>query len=298
MNVENSTSKPSTYKNMKSGSFYTAKTKKTIFNALFYFVVLAATVIVIVPTVFIIISSFKTETEIFASPWSLPSSFSFNTYVELFTKYNMGAYFKNSLFYAISGCFLCLVLAFPASYALSRMQWKGRGLVKLYLVSGLMVPIHAIMIPLYVIVSNVGISNKVALVFIYCVTAIPTALFLLIGNLKSIPISIEEAAVIDGCSIPQVLLTIIVPLSKGVISSVLIFSFLNIWNDLMLALVFLSNELDKTIQVGIVRFQDTYFTNYGLLLSAISMAIIPTIIIFSFLSSQIVSGVAAGAIKE
>jgi len=118
------------------------------------------------------------------------------------------------------------------------------------------------------------------------------------GNLKSIPISIEEAAVIDGCSIPQVLIKIIVPLSKGVISSVLIFSFLNIWNDLMLALVFLSNELDKTIQVGIVRFQDTYFTNYGLLLSAISVAIIPTIIIFSFLSSQIVSGISAGAIKE
>lgn len=274
------------------------KIKKNLFNTLFYLCMACVFVIVIVPIVFIIVSSFKTETQIFSSPWTLPGSVSFKLYGELFSQYNMGNYFVNSIFYSLGGCLVCLLLAFPAAYAICRMRWKGRRLALAYLVSGLMVPVHAILIPLYIMVSGTAVPANIALLFIYAVTAIPTALFLFIGNLKSLPVSIEEAAVIDGCSIPQTLLRIVAPLSRGVIASVVTFSFLNIWNDLMLALVFLSNEIDKTVQVGIMRFRDTYFTNYGLLLSAISVAILPTIIMFSILSKQIISGVTAGAVKE
>ena len=274
------------------------KARRRLQDALFYGLLILTTIVVIVPILFIVVSSFKTETQIFSSPWSLPDSLDFSVYGELFTRYNMGNYFANSITYALGGCVICLALTFPAAYAIARMRWKASKLALGYLVSGLMVPVHAIMIPLYIMVSRTPISNNTALLLIYAVTTIPTALFLFIGNLKAIPVSIEEAAVIDGCTIPKLLWHIIVPVSRGVIASVTIVSFLNIWNDLMLALVFLSNELEKTVQVGIMRFSDTYFTNYGLLLSAISVAIVPTILLFFVLSKQIITGITAGAVKE
>lgn len=274
------------------------KCKRYAWNVLFYGILCLAAAVVIVPILFIILSSFKDDTTIFSQPAALPEKFDFSTYIALFEEYNMGTYFSNSLFYAFSGCVLCLCLAFPAAYALTRMRWKGRTLSQAYLLSGLMIPIHSIVIPLYILTSKAHISNKLALVLIYAITALPTALFLFMGNLKSIPVSIEEAAVMDGCSIAQVLMRIVAPLSRGVIASVVIFSFLNIWNDMMLALIFLSEELDKTIQVGIMRFQGSYYTNYPLLLSAISVAIIPMVILFFFMSRQIISGVTVGAVKE
>lgn len=272
--------------------------KKRVLSLIYYCIALTACVIILTPIIFIIISSFKTETQIFAAPWSLPQAISFSTYYEIFANYNMGNYFANSIFYSTVSCLICILITFPAAYALSRMHWKASKLTMAYLVSGLMIPIHSILVPLYITVSKIQISNKFALVFIYAAATIPTALFLFVGNLKSIPMSIEEAAVIDGCSIPQLLLRIVLPLSRSVTASVIVFSFLSVWNDLMLALVFLSNETEKTIQVGIMRFKDTYFTNYGFLLSAIVVAIIPTIILFAFLSKQIVSGLTAGAVKE
>ena len=275
-----------------------SRIKTNFFTFLYYLISLTFSAIIIIPIIFIFFSSFKTETEIFSSPWSLPQTFSMSTYREIFLNYNMGNYFINSIFYAVTGCAICLALTFPASYAICRMRWKARNIALSYLASGLMIPIHAILVPLYIFVNRIQIPNKAALIFIYAASTMPTALFLFVGNLKSLPVSIEEAAIIDGCSIPNLLVRIVLPLSKSVGASVAVFSFLDIWNDLMLALVFLSNELDKTIQVGIMRFMDTYFTNYGYLLSAIIVAIIPTILLFAFLSKQIVGGLTAGAIKE
>lgn len=272
--------------------------KKQVLNFIYYFFLSIAAVIILVPILFIAMSSFKTETQIFSSPWSLPEAIRFNTYLEIFTNYNMRDYFSNSIFYSIASCLICLAITFPAAYAICRMRWRARNLAMAYLVSGLMIPIHSIMVPLYIAVSKTQLPNKYALVFIYAAATIPTALFLFVGNLKSIPISMEEASVIDGCSIPRLLLKIILPLSRSVIASVIVFTFLSVWNDLMLALIFLSNETEKTIQVGIMRFKDTYFTNYGYLLSAIVVAIIPTIVLFAFLSRQIVVGLTAGAVKE
>lgn len=275
-----------------------SRAKRRLFTFLYYLISISSAIIIIVPIIFIFLSSFKTESEIFSSPWSFPKEFSFDTYIEIFLNYNMGNYFCNSIFYAVTGCAICLLLTFPASYAICRMRWKFSRLAMSYLASGLMIPIHAILVPLYIFISRTHIPNKIALVFIYAASTMPTALFLFVGNLKSLPISMEEAAVIDGCSVPAMLIRIVLPLSKSVGATVTVFSFLNIWNDLMLALVFLSNELEKTVQVGIMRFMDTYFTNYGYLLSAIIVAIVPTVILFAFLSRQIVGGLTAGAIKE
>jgi len=272
--------------------------KKRLFSTLYYVILLISTVIILIPIIFIIISSFKTETQIFSSPWSLPASLDFSTYYEIFVHYNMVNYFSNSIFYSIVSCFICLVLTFPASYAICRMRWRASKYVMAFLVSGLMIPVHAIIVPLYITVSKAQLPHNFALIFIYAAATIPTALFLFVGNLKSIPVSIEEAAVIDGCSIPRLLMSIIYPLSRSVMASVIVFTFLSVWNDLLIALIFLSNERDKTIPVGIMRFIDSYFTNYGFLLSALVVTIIPTIILFAFLSKYIVKGLTAGAVKE
>lgn len=272
--------------------------KKRIFSALYYLILLIATVIIIIPIIFVVISSFKSETQIFSAPWSLPETLSFSTYYEIFAHYNMVNYFSNSLFYSSVSCIFCVALTFPASYAICRMRWRASRYVMALLVSGLMIPVHSIVVPLYIFVSKTNLPHNIALVMIYAAATLPTALFLFVGNLKSIPVSIEEAAIIDGCSIPQLLVRIIIPLSRAVMASVIVFTFLSVWNDFLLALIFLSNERDKTIPVGIMRFIDTYFTHYGYLLSAISVTIIPIIILFAVFSKHIVRGLTAGAVKE
>jgi raffinose/stachyose/melibiose transport system permease protein len=251
--------------------------KKMFFRILYVVIILFVSVIVLFPMIFIISSSFKTEEMIFSSPWSLPTKISFKTYITLFQRFNMGNYLVNSVFYALCGsCFCCLIA---------------------YLISGLMIPIHGILVPLFITMSKLHISNKFALLMIYVSSSIPTALFLFIGNLKALPFSVEESAIMDGCTLPQVVRKIVLPVSQSVIASVIIVTFLSIWNDLLLALVFLGNEKEKTIQVGIMRFQDDQYTNYGLLLSAIVMAILPMVVIFECFSKQIVSGMTAGAVK-
>jgi raffinose/stachyose/melibiose transport system permease protein len=184
-----------------------------------------------------------------------------------------------------------------AAYGIGRMKWKLSGLTLSLLLTGLMIPIHSILVPLYITVSKFHLPNNVALLLIFIASTIPTSVFIIIGFLKGIPRTIEESAVIDGCSIPRVFISIICPMIKPAIATVTIFNFLAVWNDLMLSLIFLNEENTKTIQLGILRFQGAYFSDYRLLLSGIVVALIPSILVYLVMSEKLVNGVSAGAIK-
>lgn len=271
--------------------------KKKILGAVQYVFLSVGALLVAFPLLFTLVSSLKTNEEIFGSPWLLPESPDFSSYTELFTRFNLHVYFFNSMFYAVAVCVVSLVVVTMAAYGLTRMKWRFSRLAMGFLLTGIMVPLHAILVPLYITVSKMRIPNQFALTMIFIASAIPTSVFLISGFLKGIPRTIEESAVIDGAGLPRVFISIVCPMITPVLATVTIFNFMSVWNDLMLSLIFLSEESKKTLQLGILRFQSAFYSDYGMLLSAIVVAVIPTVVVYLFMSERIINGITAGAVK-
>ena len=167
----------------------------------------------------------------------------------------------------------------------------------MYFLLGIMVPIHALLVPLYIAVSKMNMSNVAGLILIYIASAIPTAIFILTGYLKGIPSELEEAAVIDGATVGVLFRKVIFPISKPSLATVTILTFLGVWNDLILGLIFLNEEKTKTIQLFIAQFSGAHYTNYGNMLSSIVIAMCPMIIVYLIMSDKLVNGMMQGAVK-
>lgn len=272
--------------------------KQRALTVLKYIFLWGYAVLILFPLLFILISSFKDNEGIFTDPWGLPAVFHWETYMQLFTKYAMGMNFVNSFYYSTAGCVLSLLVCITAAYAIARMRWRYSGAMMGFFLLGLMIPAHSTIIPLYISAFKAGVKDpRISLVLIFAAFSIPTTVYILAGFMKNIPREMEEAAVMDGSSIPGALARIIVPLLKPAIATVTIFTFLSIWNDLLFSLIFINNEKYNNIQLAITKFQGSYGSKYGSLLSAIVVSIIPTIIVYILLQDKIVKGMTAGAVK-
>lgn len=161
-----------------------------------------------------------------------------------------------------------------------------------------MVPIHATLIPLYIIFSKIGLINSlIGLIIPYTVFAFPMTIYILSNFFSSLPREIEEAAVIDGCGLWEVFIKIILPISSPGLATVSIFGFVASWNELLVAMIFSTNDTAKTLPVGLTNFVGTYSTNYAPMLAAIVLAMLPTIIIYCLFSNRIIAGMTAGSVK-
>lgn len=271
--------------------------KKNGVNILRYFIFIGLFCIVILPLIFIFITSFKSNDEIFMNPWGMPEDFSIASYVQVFTEYKILRFLVNSIVYASVVCVVVVIISSMASYAIARMHWKFNKVCMNYFLLGIMIPIHSLLVPLYISVSRMRITNVVALILIYIANSVPTAIFILTGYLAAIPVELEEAAVIDGASVRNLFLKVIVPLLKPSVATITILTFLGIWNDLMMGLIFLTKENNKTIQLFISQFKGDHFTNYSVLLSSIIISTVPMIIVYLFMSDRLINGMTAGAVK-
>ena len=271
--------------------------KKRVLSVLRYAFLFTGLLLVVLPMLFIFISSFKTSAELYGSPWALPSAWDFSPYVKLFTNYGFGRAFLNSAYYSVAGCVLTVVLVTPCAYAIARMRWKLSKLALGFVMLGIMIPIHAIVIPLYITVSRVNITKPVMLLLIYIATSIPTSLFIMAGFMETIPSEMEEAAVLDGCAIPQTFLRIICPLVTPSLATITILNFNGIWNDYMLALIFLSGGKYQTVQLAVTNFDSSRATNYPMLLSAIIVVLVPSVVVCCLMTDKLTAGITAGAVK-
>lgn len=275
---------------------YGAKLK--CFSVIKYAFMFIVSIAVIYPIFFVFILSFKTSDEIFLKPFSFPDKIRFSVYLEVLFKFKLAQNMMNSLYYAFTSVLLTLAVCLLAAYAISRMKWKLSKTFMSLLLTGILVPFHSMVIPLFITVSKLGINEpKVILVLLFTAFGIPTTIFILVSFLQDIPRSIEESAVIDGCSIWRLIRSIIIPLMKPAIATVCIFNFLNSWNDLLLSIIFINKDSDKTLQMGIQTFQGAYMSRYDYILSSVVIAVIPTIVIYIFLQSKIIEGITAGAVK-
>ncbi|MCR4786831.1 MAG: carbohydrate ABC transporter permease [Lachnospiraceae bacterium] len=272
--------------------------KVTPVTILIYIFFVIMTVIYLAPLLWVFSVSFKTNGEIFTDPFALPKSLFIDNYVFAWTAGKLGIAMVNSLFVCVITLLLSMFLGSTVSFAIGRMKWKISGLVMVYFMMGMMIPVHCVLIPLFTRFAKVGLSNNLwGLILPYLTFSLPTTIFIMTGFFKSLPNELVESACIDGCSIYQIFGRICLPLSKTGLFVTGLMTFVANWNELLLAMVFISDDTKKTLPVSLSKFVGPYNTNYSQMFAAIVIAIIPTILVYCVFSNQIVDGLTAGAVK-
>jgi raffinose/stachyose/melibiose transport system permease protein len=241
----------------------------------------------IFPIIWILYSSFKTTKEFALSIISLPSQIHLINYLNVFTKTQMLVYFTNSFFISTIAVVLILGIGFVTGYLLARYSFKGRNIIYVLFLFGMIVPVHGLLIPLFIQFKLIGLLDKrITLLFPYVAFGLPLAIFLIESFIRTIPIEIDEAAYIDGSSVYRTMAQIIFPICRPVIATVIILAFLNAWNEFPFALVLLKSEKLKTVPIGLASFSGMYNANYPGMMAALVIAIAPIIIIYLFFSKN------------
>lgn len=276
----------------------TLGTRKRIGKALFWTVLAAYGILTLYPLFWLFISAFKTNAEFMNRPFGLPEVWQFENIAKAWKSSKMATAFMNSLLVAMCSLALTLFVSSLASYVLSRFRFRFKGWILGFFVVGMLIPIHSTLVPLFILMKQMSLLNTYwALVLPYTAFALPTAIFVLTAYLVSIPKEIEEAAYIDGSGLWGVFFRLMLPVSLPAISTVTILSFLHFWNDFSFALVFISKSSLKTLPLSIATFADGYQTDYSLTLAAMTIAVIPTIVIYLLFQEQVMKGMTAGAVK-
>ncbi len=272
--------------------------KVSVLQILIYIFLCAMVVIYLAPLLWVFSVSFKTNAEIFTNPFGLPQSVFFDNYMFAWVAGRLGTAMVNSLIVCVVTLLLSMFLGSTVSFAIGRMKWKLSGFVMIYFMMGMMIPVHCVLIPLFTRFAKIGLSNNLwGLILPYLTFSLPTTIFIMTGFFKSLPNELLESACIDGCSIYQIFGRICLPLSKTGLFVTGLMTFVANWNELLLAMAFISDDNRKTLPVSLSRFVGQYNTNYSQMFAAIIIAIVPTVIVYCTFSNQIVDGLTTGAVK-
>lgn len=274
------------------------KEKLKISKVLIYCFLIILALIYLLPLVWVFSVSFKTNAEIFTSPFSIPQALNFENYEVAWNAGKLGIATLNSAIVCVVTLALSMIIGSMASFAIGRMRWKFSGAVMTYFMIGMMIPVHCVLIPLFTKFAKVGLSNNLwGLILPYLTFSLPVTIFIMTGFFQGMPNELFESACIDGCSIYQIFIKIALPLSKTGLFVTGLMTFVNNWNELLLAMVFISDDAKKTLPVSLSKFVGPYNTNYSQMFAAIILAIVPTIVVYCIFSNQIVEGLTAGAVK-
>ena len=254
-------------------------------------------IVALVPFVWMISSSLKTSTDVFTIPmhW-IPETFRFENYVEIWQKVPLLTYFKNTAVVAIVVTFMQILTSSFAAYAFAKMQFKGRDLLFMCYIGTIAVPWQVYMVPQFIMMRNIGLYDTLwSLVVLQSFSAF--GVFLMRQFYLGIPNELSEAARIDGLSEYGIWARIVLPLAKPAIATLCIFTFVNTWNDYMGPLIYLTSDLNKTIQVGLRRFIQAYTADYNLIMAASLCSLIPVTVVFLFLQRYFIEGIATTGLK-
>jgi multiple sugar transport system permease protein len=254
------------------------------------------------PLVFTLLSSLKTGAEASAvPPHYLPSSLSLENYLKvLHYQAGLGTYLFNSLAVAFLTIVLCLVLAVPAGYGLARLPMPARETVFVLLLAGMMVPYQALLTPLYLMFSAMGLANThLGLAVVHTVLQLPFSVYLLRSSFAAVPRELEEAAVVDGCDSFKALWKIFIPVCRPALVTTILFAFITSWNEFIGALIFMGRETRFTMPIMLVGVRQGHFgaVDWGALQAGVIVSILPCLLIYALLQKHYVSGILSGAVK-
>ncbi|CAM4428935.1 raffinose/stachyose/melibiose transport system permease protein [Paenibacillus endophyticus] len=249
------------------------------------------------PLVWMIFYSLKNNDEIFVTnPFGPPVHLRFENYVEAWSKYNVPSYFMNSLLVAVATVAGAILLAVMFSYAAARLRWRFSKIAHTYILVGMFIPIQVIMIPLAILVRDLNLANTYgALIIPYIAFNISFASMVFYGFFRSIPIEMEESACIDGASIYRTFFSIMLPIIKPALATMVIFIFLNSWNEFTMAVILITKESLKTLPLGLLFFQGQFTTDWGAMGAAMTIASLPTVLIYILFSEQVENALTVGS---
>ncbi len=255
--------------------------------------------ITLLPLVWLFITSFKTNLEFeTASAFSLPKSWQVVNYVKAISMSGLPRLFLNSIIVAVIATALNLIVSSMGAYAIAREKFKFNGLLLSVIMSGVLIPIIALMVPYFRLIKNLFlIDNLGGLILVYAAINLPISVYLIHGFMSTIPKELEEAAVIDGCSFPQRFTKVVFPLSQAGLATAGVLMFIYCWNEFTYAMLLTNSERARTLQLGIRYFKSQFVVDYTSMLAAIVITMLPTILVYVFMHDQIIGGMTNGAVK-
>ena len=264
-------------------------------------VVLAAyTVIALFPVFVIVVNAFKNRRGIFLSPLSLPDSrtFSLEGFQTVLSQGHFLRYFENSLIVTLSSLALVLLFGAMAAFALSEYRFRGNTLTGLYLAIGIMIPIRLGTIAILQVMVATGLVNSLAaLVLVYTAQGLPLAIFILSEFMRQVSDDLKNAGRIDGLSEYMIFFRLVLPLVRPPMATVAVFTMIPIWNDLWFPLILAPSDTTKTVTLGTQMFLGEFVTNWNAVLAALSLAMLPVLVLYVIFSRQMIRGITSGAVK-
>ncbi len=258
------------------------------------------TLISLFPVFVIVVNSFKSRRAIFAEPLALPTSetFSLVGYQTVMNQGDFVLYFQNSLIVTVASLSLVLLFGAMAAFALSEYRFRGNSLMGLYLALGIMIPIRLGTVAILELMVASGLVNTLtALVLVYTAQGLPLAVFILSEFMRGVSDDLKNAGRIDGLSEYRIFFVLVLPLVRPAMATVAVFTMIPIWNDLWFPLILAPAEATKTITLGAQVFIGQFVTDWNAVLSALSLAILPVLVLYLIFSRQLIRGITAGAVK-
>lgn len=270
-----------------------------VLNILAYLVLILALLLTILPIGWVLSTSIKPTTEIFANPprW-IPLDPTLSNYHNVLFDSSIPNAFKNSVLVGVMTTFIALLLGGSAGYAFARFSFRGNRVLSLFMLISQMLPLTVLMIPLYYMENEVGlVDTKLGLAIAHLVISLPLVTWMAKGYFKGIPKEIEEAAIMDGCSTMQTIIRVVLPLLKPALAATGIYAFISSWNEFALANVLTRSTASITVPIALNKFSSFFKVDWGSTMAAAMVITVPIIAIFMMVQKQFVEGLAAGAVK-
>lgn len=267
--------------------------------ALLYVLLSLVALLQILPLVWLLLFSLKNNQEVFdMAPFALPATPRWENYVKVWTEGNISLYFFNSVWITVVSVVFTVLFASLVTFAITRMRWKGRSLVLGLFMVGLMIPVHSTLIPLFSLFLKLNLTDHpLSVILSYIAFNMPITIMILLGFYYALPREVEEAAVMDGCSVNRIFFRIVLPMTASVIATTAIINMIYDWNEFIFVNTFISSDAYKTLTVGVQNFIGQYTTDWGAIGATLMISILPILIAFLVLSERIVEGIAAGSVK-
>ncbi|MEV6107748.1 carbohydrate ABC transporter permease [Streptomyces sp. NPDC051940] len=257
-------------------------------------------VVVIVPMLWVLMSSFKSTGEILSSPFSLPDHWRFENYSNAWSDANIGKYFLNSAIVVVSALFLVMLLGAMCAYILARFQFPGRRLIYYTMLAGLTFPVFLAIVPLFFQLQNFGLLNtRPGLILTYVAFALPFTMFFLYSFFRSLPHDVYEAALIDGAGDWRAFFQVMLPMASPGMAAVAIFNFLGLWNQFLLPVALNTNQDNWVLTQGMAAYaaSQVYDIDYGALFAAIVITVVPVLVVYAIFQRRISGSVSQGTFR-
>lgn len=253
--------------------------------------------IVLYPIFFVFITSFKSNFDVISNPFGM-STFQPENYIEAWQVGKIGDYFLNSVYVTAITLIIQTVVIVLASYSFAKLKPWGHKVLFILFLTGLFITTEMVTVPNFSTMKNLGLMDtKISLILPYVSTGIALATYIATNYISSLPKELDEAAIIDGCNIVQLLTKIALPLMRPILATIFIFNFQGAWSEFYWALIMIRSEENKTLQLGLMNFQSQFNTDYGVLTAGLVIATLPILIIYLKFSSQFIGGMTVGAVK-